>query len=59
MGDSSKFTNPLDVVSYIEKYKLPVRLYSNYYDEEFEDIAAAKEWILAEYETRLVDLDKQ
>lgn len=48
-GESSLFTDPLTIVNYIETFNLPVRLYSNMVDEEFEDIQAAKEWICAEY----------
>ena len=43
------FTDPLVIVKYIEKRNLPIRLYSNYYDAEFEDFEAVYEWILAEY----------
>lgn len=45
----SLFSDPLSIVNYIEVFKLPVRLYSNYVDEEFEDINACKEWICQEY----------
>lgn len=49
MNSKSIFTDPLAIVNYIEHYKLPVRLYSNYYDEEFADTKAAKEWLLEQY----------
>lgn len=47
--DTSLFSDPLSIVNYIEAFDLPVRLYSNYVDEEFADIDAAKEWICNEY----------
>lgn len=49
MGEPSLFSDPLAIVNYIEDFALPVRLYSNYVDEEFADIAAAREWLAAEY----------
>lgn len=48
-GEKSLFSDPLAIVNYIEQFDLPVKLYSNMYDEEFEDIDAAKEWIMREY----------
>jgi hypothetical protein len=50
MGEKSLFTDPLSIVNYIEAFNLPVKLYSNYVDQEFEDIAAVKEWICNEYQ---------
>lgn len=47
---TSLFTDPLAIVNYIEVFDIPVRLYSNYYDEEFEDFDAAREWLAAEYQ---------
>lgn len=52
----SVFDSPFDVVSYIERFELPIRLYSNYYDEEFEDINAVREWLMYEHGTR--DMEK-
>ena len=49
MGKESAFTDPLSVVNYIDLFKLPIRLYANFYDEEFEDIEACKEWICNEW----------
>lgn len=51
-GHDSVFDNPFDILSYIEKFELPVRLYSNYYDEEFEDYEAVREWLANEYTTQ-------
>lgn len=48
-GEKSLFTDPLSIVNYIEAFNLPIRLYSNFADEEFADIKAAKEWICHEY----------
>jgi len=48
-GEKSLFKDPLTIVNYIETFNLPVKLYSNMYDEEFEDIKACKEWISEEY----------
>lgn len=48
-GENSLFVDPLSIVNYIETFNLPVRLYSNFVDEEFADIKAAKEWICEEY----------
>lgn len=50
MNEKSLFSDPLSLVNYIEFYKIPVRLYSNMYDEEFADIDACKEWIYNEYQ---------
>ena len=47
--EESLFTDPLSIVNYIETFNLPIRLWSNYVDEEFEDIQAVKEWINNEY----------
>lgn len=58
-AQESVFKNPFDIVRYIEKHELPVRLYSNYYDEEFEDIGAVLEWLAYEYYQELPDLDKK
>lgn len=49
MGEPSLFSDPLSIVNYIETFNLPVRLYSNYVDEEFADTEAVKEWICNEY----------
>lgn len=51
-GDPSLFSDPLAIVNYIERFNLPVRLYSNYVDGEFADIEAAKEWICNEWSGR-------
>lgn len=56
IGQDSVFDSPFDVVGYIERFELPVRLYSNYYDEEFEDIDAVREWLMYEHGTR--DMEK-
>lgn len=47
-NEKSLFTDPLAIVNYIDHYGLPVKLYSNYVDEEFADIDACKEWICNE-----------
>jgi hypothetical protein len=47
--EAGLFTDPLAIVKYIENCNLPIRLYANYYDQEFEDFEAVYEWILAEY----------
>lgn len=52
MGEPSVFDSPFDIVRYIERFELPVKLYSNYYDEEFEDIDAVREWLMYEHGTR-------
>ena len=52
----SLFSDPLAVVNYIRAFNLPVRLYSNFVDEEFEDFDAAIEWICGEYQGQ--DRDK-
>ena len=49
-GRTSLFTDPLSVVNYIEAFNIPVKLYSNYYDEEFEDYDAVREWLASEYQ---------
>ena len=54
-GEKSVFNDVLELVSYIERHNIPVRLYSNYVDEEFADIAACKEWILNEHVGRQFD----
>lgn len=45
----SLFSDPLSIVNYIEAFDLPVKLYSNFVDQEFEDADAAREWICNEY----------
>lgn len=50
MGEDSLFSDPLAVVNYIETFDLPVRLYSNFVDEEFEDFDAVREWLNNEYQ---------
>lgn len=47
--EKSLFTDPLSIVNYIEMFDLPVRLYSNYVDREFEDYQAVKEWLCEQY----------
>jgi hypothetical protein len=42
-------SDPLAIVNYIEAFNIPVKLYSNFVDEEFADFDAAREWICAEY----------
>lgn len=49
MHEDSLFTDPLSIVNYIEAFNLPVRLYSNFVDEEFEDFDAVREWLCNEY----------
>lgn len=49
VGEKSLFSDPLAIVNYIETFNIPVRLYSNFVDEEFEDFDAAREWICNEY----------
>ncbi len=41
----SVFKDPIQIVNYIERFSIPVRLYSNFWDEEFADFDAAREWI--------------
>lgn len=48
-GETSLFADPLTLVNYIEEFDLPIHLYSNFVDEEFEDAKACKEWINNEY----------
>lgn len=49
-GEKSLFRDPLSILNYIETFNLPVKLYSNYVDQEFENVAAAKEWVVNEYQ---------
>ena|SRR5690606_27432006 len=55
MGEKSVFNDVLELVNYIERHNIPVRLYSNYVDKEFADIAACKEWILNEHVGRQIN----
>lgn len=48
-GSDSLFHDPLALVNYIETFNLPVRLYSNFVDEEFADCDAVREWLGSEY----------
>lgn len=48
-GQTSLFTDPLLIVNYIEKFGIPVRLYSNMVDQEFADFDAVREWLGNEY----------
>jgi len=48
-GKGDLFKDPLTIVNYIDTYKLPVHLYSNYVDEEFANANEAKKWICNEY----------
>ena len=48
-GEKSVFADAIELVNYIERYNIPVRLYSNYVDEEFADIQAVKEWLMNEH----------
>jgi hypothetical protein len=48
-GKESLFTDALSIVNYIDTFDVPVRLYSNFVDAEFEDVAAAREWVAQEY----------
>ena len=50
MNQESLFSDPLAIVNYIEMFDLPVRLYSNYTDQEFADPQAVKEWLANEYQ---------
>lgn len=45
----SMFSDPLAIVNYIDTFHIPVRLYSNFVDEEFADFEAVREWICNEY----------
>jgi hypothetical protein len=56
--EDSLFTDPLSIVNYIEWFNLPVRLYSNFADEEFADFDAAREWLNHEYGGQLPERDK-
>lgn len=55
-NEDSVFDSPFDILRYIENFELPVKLYSNYYDEEFADLQAVREWLANEYGTR--DMEK-
>lgn len=48
-GKDSVFKDVFDLVHYIERFEIPVRLYSNYYDQEFKDTKAVLEWLGMEY----------
>ena len=48
----SVFQDPIQIVNYIERYAIPVRLYSNYCDKEFADFDAVREWICVERHCR-------
>lgn len=50
MNQESLFSDPLAIVNYIEMFDLPIRLYSNYTDQEFADPQAVKEWLANEYQ---------
>lgn len=60
-NEPSAFTDPLGLVNYIERHNIPVRLYRNMVDLEFEDIEAAKEWLCREYlpSNLINNLDKE
>ena len=59
MGNKSVFNDVLELVNYIERHEIPVRLYSNFVDEEFADIDAVKEWLVSEHVGRQYEaLDK-
>jgi len=49
-GDREKsvFVDPVHIVNYIERFAVPCALYSNYYDREFADFDAVREWICRE-----------
>ena len=38
----------MEIVNYIERQNIPVRLYNNYVDLEFKDILSAKEYLCQE-----------
>jgi hypothetical protein len=44
----SVFTDPMQIVNYIEQFAVPCVLYSNYCDREFADYDAVREWICKE-----------
>lgn len=50
MNQKSLFSDPLAIVNYIEKFELPVKLYSNYVDQEFADCQAVKDYLGQEYQ---------
>lgn len=54
----SVFENPMQIVNYIERYGVPCALYSNFYDREFADFDAVKEWICQEGHVRHYDFGK-
>lgn len=56
MGNDCVFDSPFDILNYIENFELPVKLYSNFYDEEFENYRAVRDWLANEYGTR--DMEK-
>jgi len=45
MQEPSIFKTPMQIVDFVESANLPVRFYSNYVDEEFEDFNATRDWI--------------
>ena len=49
MNEPSLLSDPLALVNYIETFNIPVRLYSNFVDEEFADCDAVREWLVEEY----------
>jgi hypothetical protein len=52
--EKSVFVDPMHIVNYIERFAIPCALYSNFYDCEFADFDAVREWICRE---RHVDYD--
>ena len=48
MCKKSVFVDPMQIVYYIERFRIPCALYSNYWDREFADFNAVREWIITE-----------
>jgi hypothetical protein len=44
----SVFEDPMQIVNYIERFAIPCALYENFYDREFADFDAVREWICRE-----------
>ncbi len=54
----SVFVDPMQIVNYIEKFAIPCALYSNFYDREFADFNAVREWICVERHIKYYDFGK-
>lgn len=48
--ERSLFMDPLQILNYIDTFKLPIHLYSNFVDQEFADVQAARDYLAVEYQ---------